>query len=53
MQNILRAYQIKAMPKVTKTKKKISKTKTEEIKQTSKKTVKPVAKAKEVAKAPI
>jgi DnaK suppressor protein len=39
------------MPKVTKTKKKVSKTKTKEIKQTSKKTVKPVIKAKEVAKA--
>jgi DnaK suppressor protein len=41
------------MPKVTKTKKKVSKTKTKEIKQTSKKTVKPVAKTKEEAKAPI
>ena len=41
------------MPKVTKTKKKVSKTKTKEIKQTSKKTVKPVAKAKEIAKTPI
>jgi DnaK suppressor protein len=51
--NILRGYQIKAMPKVTKTKKKVSKTKTKEVKTTSKKTVKPVAKAKAVAKAPI
>jgi DnaK suppressor protein len=51
--NILRGYQIKAMPKVTKTKKKVSKTKTKEVKITSKKTLKPVAKAKEVAKAPI
>ena len=41
------------MPKVTKTKKKVSKTKTKEIKQTSKKTVKSVVKAKEVAKATI
>jgi DnaK suppressor protein len=41
------------MPKVTKTKKKVSKTKTKEIKQTSKKIVKSIAKAKEVAKAPI
>jgi DnaK suppressor protein len=39
------------MPKVTKTKKKVSKTKTKEVKTTSKKTAKPVA--KEVAKAPI
>jgi len=51
--NILRGYQIKAMPKVTKTKKKVSKTKTKEIKQTSKKTVKSVVKAKEATKAPI
>jgi DnaK suppressor protein len=51
--NILRGYQIKAMPKVTKTKKKISMTKTKEIKQTSKKTVKSVVKAKEVAKTTI
>ena len=41
------------MPKITKTKKKISKTKAKEIKQTSKKTVKSVVKAKEVTKAPI
>src|SRR6056300_1169998 len=41
------------MPKVTKTKKKVSKTKANEIKQTSKKIVKSVAKAKEVAKDPI
>ena len=41
------------MPKVTKTKKKVSKTKTKEVKITSKKTLKPVAKAKEAAKAPI
>ena len=41
------------MPKVTKTKKKVSKIKTKEIKQTSKKTVKSVVKAKEVVKAPI
>ena len=41
------------MPKVTKTKKKVSKTKAKEIKQTSKKIVKPVAKVKEAAKAPI
>jgi DnaK suppressor protein len=51
--NILRGYQIKAMPKVTKTKKKVSKTKTKEIKTTSKKTVKSISKAKKVAKAPI
>jgi DnaK suppressor protein len=51
--NILRGYQIKAMPKVTKTKKKVSKTKTKEIKQTSKKIVKSVAKVKEATKAPI
>jgi DnaK suppressor protein len=51
--NILRGYQIKAMPKVTKNKKKVSKTKTKEIKQTSKKSVKSVAKIKEVAKASI
>ena len=53
MPNILRGYQIKAMPKVTKTKKKVSKTKTKEIKQTSKKIVKSVAKVKEATKAPI
>jgi DnaK suppressor protein len=41
------------MPKVTKTKKKVSKTKNKEIKQTSKKTVKSVLKVKEAAKAPI
>jgi DnaK suppressor protein len=51
--NILRGYQIKAMPKVIKTKKKVSKTKTKEIKQTSKKTVKSAVKVKEVAKGPI
>jgi DnaK suppressor protein len=51
--NILRGYQIKAMPKVTKTKKKVSKTKTKEIKKTSKKIVKSVAKVKEAIKAPI
>src|SRR5210317_1659982 len=41
------------MPKVTKTKKKVTKTKIKEVKITSKKTLKPVAKAKELAKAPI
>jgi DnaK suppressor protein len=41
------------MPKVTKTKKKVSKTKTKEIKQTSKKIVKSVTKVKEATKAPI
>jgi DnaK suppressor protein len=41
------------MPKVTKTKKKVSKTKTKEIKQTSKKIVKSVTKVKETTKAPI
>jgi DnaK suppressor protein len=41
------------MTKVTKIKKKVSKTKAKEIKQTSKKIVKSVAKAKEVAKASI
>ena len=41
------------MPKVTKIKKKVSKTKAKEIKQTSKKTLKPVAKVKEATKAPI
>jgi DnaK suppressor protein len=41
------------MPKVTKTKKKVSKTKTKEIKQTSKKIVKSIVKSKEVAKAPV
>ena len=41
------------MPKVTKTKKKVSKIKTKEVKTTSKKTLKSVAKAKETSKAPV
>ncbi|MDC0417118.1 TraR/DksA C4-type zinc finger protein [Candidatus Pelagibacter sp.] len=41
------------MPKVTKIKKKVSKTKAKEIKQTSKKIVKPVTKVKEATKAAI
>jgi DnaK suppressor protein len=41
------------MPKVTKTKKKVTKVKSKEIKKTPKKTTKPVAKAKETSKAPV
>ena len=41
------------MPKVTKTKKKVTKVKSKETKKTPKKTTKPVAKAKEISKAPV
>ena len=41
------------MPKVTKIKKKVTKTKTKEIKKTSKKTAKHVSKAKVIIKAPL
>ena len=41
------------MPKVTKTKKKVTKVKSKETKKTPTKTTKPVAKAKETSKAPV